>query len=554
MKQKQKSLVYFLSRVINNSMPNPKGWPIAPIGLDSLSAGLFTLQFISQAGNTRIPWLVLIWRYEIERYRNELLLDLLGSLSHEITVGEVYDKLESASDDIREDLGGRDPIVGWIHDWLNKMEEYKPHLKLVDCDVTEEKDDSTPKVSESESTDEAKGKASTTNLRRVLKHDVLELLLGGIQTPQTPLPRSLWAQTRITPDSPLSYMYEGLLSSIRAELNTLRFDQLMRICEYLAKIEQPGKPTGKEIADASNIGVRSAQVDSIGFILTERYIPSLMDMGLKYRYTFNRMQKSAVDSLGLAERIHLTESDQFQIVTKHLEPIESHGPLPSDLPDECFQISVDSDLISLRMDLFNEDIGSWSKEPWTSSSTPETTSQWLFRDTASRNEEYTMPTQREVDLLSLLTSTRTNSKGVKWLLNSLEFPPRTAEHLLSQLLKTQKLRLLYHPSLDYAGLPEGLLIAAQFKTPKKLDSFSEWLVSSFPYVHSQFNRTKGSIVSRVRVPRFSKSEVLIKQKLQKEKALEAIGTIARNRTYHMSALHRLYQSKNLPWRDPWSDS
>ncbi|MHA2072289.1 MAG: hypothetical protein ACW985_10955, partial [Candidatus Thorarchaeota archaeon] len=82
--------------------------------------------------------------------------------------------------------------------------------------------------------------------------------------------------------------------------------------------------------------------------------------------------------------------------------------------------------------------------------------------------------------------------------------------------------------------------------------FSEWLASSFPYVHAQFSRTEKSMVARVRVPRFSKSDSQIGQELKKD--LKAIGTIARNRTYQMSAFHRLYQAKNKPWRDPWQIS
>jgi hypothetical protein len=306
----------------------------------------------------------------------------------------------------------------------------------------------------------------------------------------------------------------------------------------------------KEIANASNVGIRSTQMHTIGLTLTERYIPSLMDLGLQYRYIFTRMLKSAPDSLGLAERIIISESDLCQIATKHLEPSASQGPRVIDLPEDCFQTTVETDLVSMRMDLFDREHGNWSAEPWTSSSATHT-KHWLFRKTSSQVEKPLMATQREIDLLSILATVNANSKGIKWILNSLNFPSRTAEHLLSQLLKSNKLRLLYHPSLNYAGLPEGVILAAQFKTVKRLDEFIDWLTSSFPYVQAQFSRTEKSIVSRVRVPRFSKSDSLIVQELKKRKALKVIGTIARNRTYHMSAFHRLYQSMNKPWRDPW---
>jgi hypothetical protein len=553
MMEKREALVYFLKRVILDSMPSQKDWAIIPTGLDSLSASLFTLHFISQAGNTQIPWLALIWKYEIERYRNELLHDLLGSLSHEITVQEVYEKIERASNHIKEDLGARDPIVGWAHEWLNRLREFKSTLKLVECEVREKIEVDKSEDDEDEETDDKK-KERTTDLRRKLREDVLKRMdpsSGGVQTPQTPLPRSIWAQTSITADSPLSYLSEELLSSLRAELNALRVEKLMKTCEYLAEIEKSGKPTVKEIADASKVGVRSTQTHTIGLTLTERYIPSLMNMGLRYRYIFTRMQKSALDSPGLAERTTISESDLYQIATKHLEPSTSKGPQVSDLPDDCFQTTVETDLVSIRMDLFDREQGDWSEEPWTSSSSVRT-NQWLYRKTPLQVENHSMPTQREIDLLSILSSINADSKGIKWILKSLKFPSRTAEHLLSQLLRSNKLRVIYHPSLEYAGLPEGIILAAQFRTVKRLDEFSEWLASSFPYVHAQFSRTEKSMVARVRVPRFSKSDSQIGQELKKD--LKAIGTIARNRTYQMSAFHRLYQAKNKPWRDPWQIS
>ncbi|MHA2300475.1 MAG: hypothetical protein ACXACD_05930 [Candidatus Thorarchaeota archaeon] len=425
MMQKRESLVYFLSRVALDSMPSSKGWPIIPTGLDSLSAALFTLHFISQIAKTRMPWLALIWKYEIERYRNEQLLDLLASLSHEITVNEVKRKIEQASKDISRDLGARDPILVWAHEWIDRLKKFGPKMKLVDCEVREKKEADKPEDDEDKESNDEK-KAHTTDLRRKLKQDVLKRMdppSGGVQTPQTPLPRSLWAQTSITADGPLSDASEGLLSSLRAELNALRIEQLMKTCEYLANIEKSGKPTVREIADASNVGVRSAQTHTIGLTLTERYIPALMNMGLRYRYIFTRMQKSAPDSHGLAERIIISESDLYQIATKHLEPAASLGPQVSDLPDDCFQTTVETDMISMRMDLFDKEQGDWSEEPWTSSS-PKRTNRWLFRNTPLKVEKLSMPTQREIDLLSIISSISADSKGIKWVLESLKFPSR----------------------------------------------------------------------------------------------------------------------------------
>ncbi|MFW9803479.1 MAG: hypothetical protein ACFFFC_12540 [Candidatus Thorarchaeota archaeon] len=569
MTEKKESLVYFLSRLAMDSMPSLRGWPLVPTGLNGLSAALFTLHFISQAARTQIPWLALIWKYEIERYRNELLLDLLGSLTHQITVREARAKIEQMSKEIRKDLGARDPIVVWAHEWEDRLKEFIPKMKLVDCEVTEEKSKNTPEDELEEESEEDE----VSDLRRKLREEI-ELRIprsGAAQTPQTPLPRSIWTQLSISADSPLPYMFQELLSSFRAELNVMRFRQLVNTCEYLSDIEKPGKPSRREIADASNVGVRSAKAKSIGLTLTERYIPAWMDMGLRCRYIFTRLQKSALDSPGLAERIFISESDAYQVVTKHVEPIASHGPQGIVLPDEYYQTTVDTDLVSMRMNLFDDELGEWRewvKESSTqdneeakpsgkdaiSSRGTKKTKQRLLRKTSASVKEYTMLTQREIDLLSLIGSVTTNAEGMRWLLNSVKFPSRTSEYLLSKLLRTKRLRLLYHPTLHYAGLPEGLLVAAEFKAVKRLNRFIERLASFFPFVHSQFSTTEKSVVSIVRAPRFSNAGVFIKEELQDEKALRAIGTIAHNRTYHMSVLHRLYQSKNKPWRDPWVHS
>ncbi|MFX1439248.1 MAG: hypothetical protein ACFFFD_03300 [Promethearchaeota archaeon] len=557
--EKRESLVYFLSRIAMDSMPSIRGWPLVPVGLNSLSAALFTLQFISQAAQTQIPWLVLIWKYEIERYRNELLLDLLGSLSHQITVKETRAKIEHMSREVREDLGARDPIVGWAHEWEDRLKEFSPKMKLLDCEVAEEGGQTNPEYGMGNESYENE----ISDLRKKLREEI-QLRIprsGAAQTPQTPLPRSIWTQLSISTDGPLPYMFEELLSSVRAELNVLGFRQLTQTCEYLSDVEKPGKPSGREIAEAADVGARSAKVNSIGLTLTERYIPSLMDLGLRYRYIFTRMQKSALDSLGLAERIAISESSAYQIATKHIEPTTSHGPQSEDLPDDSFQTTVETDMISMRMDLLDVKAGKW-KQPKDillqkeiiSSREARKTRQWLIRKTSPRVKSYTMPTQREVDLLSLIGNVDASARGIRWLFNSVKFPSRTAEHLIARLLGSNRLRLLYHPSIKYAGLPEGLLLAAKFRTVKRLDEFVEGLAALFPFVHSQYSRTEKSLVSRVRIARFSNPEGFIRDELQEEDALRVIGTISNNRTYHMSVLHRLYQSKNKPWKDPWTHS
>jgi hypothetical protein len=557
--EKRESLVYFLSRVAMDSMPSLKGWPLVPIGLNSLSAALFTLQFISQASRIQIPWLVLIWKYEIERYRNELLLNLLGSLSHQITVKEARAKIEHMSREIREDLGARDPMVGWAHEWEDRLKEFSPKMKLIECEVAEERSQTNPIDDMEDESDENE----ISNLRRKLREEIRLRIprSGAAQTPQTPVPRSIWTQLSISTDGPLPYMFEELLSSLRAELNVLRFRQLTKTCEYLSDIEKPGKPSGREIAEAANVGVRSAKVNSIGLTLTERYIPSLMDLGLRYRYIFTRMQKSALDSLGLAERIVISESSAYQIAAKHIEPTTSHGPQSDDLPEDSFQLTVETDMISMRMDLLDVTVGKWRQlkdillqEEAITSREAKKARQWLIRKTSPQVKSYSLPTQREVDLLSLIGSVDANAKGISWLLNSVKFPSRTAEHLVAKLLRSNRLRLLYHPAIKYVGLPEGLLLAAKFRTVKRLDEFVERLAALFPFVHSQFSRAEKSLVSRVRVARFSNPEGFIKDELQEEDALRIISTIANNRTYHMSVLHRLYQSKNEPWKDPWTHS
>ncbi|MFW9888375.1 MAG: hypothetical protein ACFFER_09345, partial [Candidatus Thorarchaeota archaeon] len=448
---------------------------------------------------------------------------------------------------------------GWAHEWGDRLKEFNPKMKLVDCEVAEERS----QTNLDDNMEDEFHENGISDLRRKLREEI-QLRIprsGAAQTPQTPLPRSIWTQLSISTDGPLPYMFEELLSSLRAELNILRFRQLAKTCEYLSDVEKPGRPSGREIAEAANVGVRSAKMNSIGLTLTERYIPSLMDLGLRYRYIFTRMQKSALDSLGLAERIAISESSAYQNATKHIEPTTSHGPQSDDLPDDSFMTTVETDMISMRMDLHDVKAGKWKQlkdillqGEVISSREARRTRQWLIRKTSPRVKSYSLPTQREVDLLSLIGNVDASARGIRWLLDSVKFPSRTAEHLIARLLRSNRLRLLYHPSIRYAGLPEGLLLAAKFRTVKRLDEFVERLAALFPFVHSQFSRTEKSIVSRVRVARFSNPEGFIRDELQEEDALRVVSTISSNRTYHMSVLHRLYQSKNKPWKDPWTHS
>jgi hypothetical protein len=594
-------LLYVLSRIVSGQLPKEGKWPLKQRGLDPISTALMTIHLVSRTVGQPLSWLVAIWTAETERHRISRLHGILTRLSQEYSVKELREDLDEASKEIALDVP-LDPALEKIAEQQDIFREYKPsqrlkaswlisrilplvkvttqitqidrHLERLrsrgrDSEAFREKRDKLREnrvslVKEREALENRTRQYSQTleDVRKLKKE--LRRQIGLKQDDDTVTPpaqflmREKWGDAVIGTERVSGFPRQDVLTKLQSELNILRYEPLVRVCKSLAKSESPGRLTAPSMTKILGVKGRSAYLyaDRMSQLVSEIYMPSLAHMGLKSRYIFTKLSKSAIDSRGVSDRLALSHNEDFQVATVHVEPTESSGPPPEVVPEGSSQFITDTGLVSFRMDLFDREMRNWRADMWDSRGPLETSRKWLMRDTSSRPLHPSIPTQRELDLISVLGAIKASQSSRKWLLNSIGYPGRTLERVLPKLIREKKLRLLYHPQLDYTGLTDGLVVAARFGLVRDLDDFIDWVSASAPYARIHYSRKEKSFVALLRLPELRGGIATgpIVEKLEGISTGFLTASLLQRRRYQMTAYHRIHDSTGRSWRDPWDHS
>ena len=489
-----KSVSYILSRIINDEVTSSFKWPVVPIGLDSLSAALYTINIITQVTGNKVCWLLPIWSLKADEFKLEILRSLKESelkpetLSHSKMRGQLPSLLgclETAKGDIEEFLkmeeySGQDPLSDKIDMWIvpiaslkGKLDELKTaRMKLTQLRKSTDSDSATIKEIETEisrlENDIANLTSTIQKNSKMLESEIHSLRTGNQQFTE-------WANYCFNPAGPLASEYEYLLKNIRNqhpqlrshnEINILNYEPLMKMCEFLRDVEQPGSPSATDIKRVLGLKQRMANYSLVrlGLMLNERYLFSPSTLGLRYRFILTEKQKPGVLSDALIERITMSLSDNYSGCTVHIEPIRSVGPLDDILPDGANQIMADSEVLSMRLDLFDEKEKRWDltsafeTDPLSISTARSRNSRWLFQssDNSSHSVNHLSPT--EIDNLGILSVSTGLRSSRKWFLEQLQVNPTTSRRYMKRMLDRNIFRLMYLPSLEYCGLPIGLIV------------------------------------------------------------------------------------------------
>jgi hypothetical protein len=538
----ESTLSYVFSRFVLEETPKDTNWPLVPDGLDSLSAALFTINIVSRFIGRENPWLLPLWSIKVEEYQLDGLQEIYESLLSENTLDEAIESLNATKQSVMKiliqnpsidsDVAPEDPLSRVIDKWVKSLNSAKKSSK-VDKDIVREK--ITREVMEeirkrSESLDEADLQRTTL---------------------------TQWNIHSLRPDGPSASKHETLLKMFRGNLNILDYEPLVKVCEYLSDCEKAGRPSASEIEQVIKTKRRMSHytLQRLGFVLTERFIPSMNRIGFRYRFILTEKQRPIIRSDGHLERMTLSESG-YEGCTVHLEPKNSKGPT-EEMPPETIQMTVDSELISMRLDLYDKNTGTWKLEPWKPASRrPGRTPSWLFRETQNHKDTSYRLTKREVDLIGPILAFRGLRPSRMWMMERMGFVPRTARRYLRKLLNDQILRLLYTPALEYCGLPEGMLIVGEFKENRPRESFIDWMTSRVPYVRA-FTDKSTNMVAYIRIPPYKTDVVggVIRDKLSGGKKKDRITTrsftarLRSYKTYQMTVLQRLSSDKGFV--DPW---
>jgi hypothetical protein len=537
-KMERDVFTYAFSRFIIDDIPSDIEWPLVPEGLDSLSAALFTLHFVSRLIGEEAAWLVPLWTVKIEEQRINGLQKIHDTLVSIDDVETVIDEIQEIKTSLKESLIqdksiGReivpqDPLAdeiigGWLKILSGKRESAR---RIVD------------------------------ETRQQLASRVMKEIAVRKKPDLQPVTLTQWNIHALRPDGPTAKEHEQMLKMFRSNIRILDYDVLVKMCQYLSSVELANRPTAADIEKVIGTKRRTSHyvLHRLGLVLTERYIPTMSSLGLKYRFIFTRKQREKVISDSLLERFVLSESN-FEGGTVHIEPQVSLGPSEA-LPFGSSQFTASSELISLRLDLFNPDTQKWNEPDWDEdTATRHRTKGWLKRETQQKSKS-THLTNREIDLLGPLMVFQGLKGSRMWMFNQLGFPQQTARRYLRRLLEMKVLRLLYTPALEFCGIPEGMTIGAKFTDKQSRSYFLDWLTTRIPYVHA-FIDEETDLVAYIRLPQFktdlvgAKIRTILTQGTKKDRiTMESFTARLRYyKTYMMTVFQRIY--KNNEFIDPW---
>lgn len=514
----RESLVYTLSRVIVGKWPRFVEWQPYLSGIDSASAALITLHCISRALKTRPDWMKVLWRMSIEKLKSELLTSLLGDMTGDREVKSIIGLLERARETLREKIP-RDMLLTnrTIDDWIAML---------------------SPKSKEQADVD------TISELRNRIGAELLSLRSR----------ETLWGVLTLRPDGPAASQIEPMLNRLREKINALDYGPTIAVCTYLADCQIPGKPTAREIIEATGASGWNAHLALalLETLLTERYIPSVSLLGLRYRVVISTRERGVPKSRGLAAK-YLLRDTMFQSASLHIEPIDSPGPNEAADPASIFDVVVDSELVSVRLDLYDAMRSVW-KEPWYEPKIPPRLSpHCLMRSSVSASGKILVPRPRDLQALGVLWAFRGMRPARNWMMRSIHFSQSTLRHALPRVLESGLLTLLYHPTLEYCALPEGLLVATRKMTSRRADSLATWITRAFPYCRLLTSRPAGQAAAVVRVPALKSdtARAIIEEKLKEMDCEYVVAGIESCRSYYMTVLNRIYDSRTKAWADPW---
>ena len=368
----------------------------------------------------------------------------------------------------------------------------------------------------------------------------------------------------LRPDGPTAHEW-NVVHQLRSKVKSLRFTPLVRTCEHLADTTRPVAITKALVKRATGLSYSWCQrlADDISLVMTERFVLSMRSLGLRYRCVLTDRQRFRdMPRHGLAWRTLLTKDCSPKSITMYLEPIESEGPTPEQIPEDAVHFTVDTETVSMRMDHFNEtkkdggEIGAWEVAPWKKTrKAPEAIPSWLFRRSPPASGNARKLSKAKVDILGPVWMHRGSHSSRKRFFRELGFPDGTVLKYLKNMIDDSLLSCLYHPTLEYSGLPECVVVAVFGAPRRKIERISEYIIHSSPYVDLLTCSSGRNLYAHIHVPAFRAMLLIgpVKQRLDDLGVNYMTGTMDTYRSYLLTVLHRLYNRRSPnAWRDPWT--
>ncbi|MGY5875412.1 MAG: hypothetical protein RTU30_06680 [Candidatus Thorarchaeota archaeon] len=370
-------------------------------------------------------------------------------------------------------------------------------------------------------------------------------------------PLTMWDNVSTRYDGAIVSEWEKFLLKLRCKINLLHSSSLVELCGNLSKRKQRINLSQRYMRDT--LGRVDRVSTNLPFLLVERVLPSIARMGLQYRMVLSPVKMKVIWSPGTVDRFKLNDIEvkdvdyfsSYRFATLHLESNESDGPPHKQIPIDTIQVVVEKETLSLRFDMFNEDTGNWNLRAMTHE---DKKSRWLFKESPKPKKERIIPTQREIDTLSIFWSHRGNPQSNNRLMQGMGVPRSVQESSLKQLFKRKLLSVMYHPIEDYIGIPDGVFVVAYNLSTQELDRYREWLLRNTPCVRLLESQSVGNLIGIVRLPLFGTGVWIgrLLHELADFTDRTIVQPIDRHFSYKMTVLNRVYNPEIPSWIDPWN--
>lgn len=370
-----------------------------------------------------------------------------------------------------------------------------------------------------------------------------------------------WQTLTLRADGVTASKWTQFLNRFRSRVCALNSDYIRKMTLHLADAQKPIRITMPLVQKLLGSGGKIARrvTKDVETLLTERFIPSMTGIGLRHRVIATPGRRSEVPTEGAAEKYVCKDttfsSSEFLEIVVYAEPVSSVGPHEKDLIAGSVQVIADSEVISMRMDLFSNETGEpkWTVKPWQAEDMiPKDTPGWLYCESPKIEVAPWAVSQRDRDLLGILCAHHGGFQDRLRLVRAMGIPNQSAKERVEMLIARSLLSVLYHPSLEYSAIPEGVYVIIHDSSPKKVEAVWSYLLSGAPYVRAL--RTEGGrgLFAIVRVPDLQSTIFLgPAREYMNDLGVNFItGLVDKQKTYRMTLLHRLHGEKG--WRDPWT--
>ncbi|MBD3158068.1 MAG: hypothetical protein GF309_04705 [Candidatus Lokiarchaeota archaeon] len=364
--------------------------------------------------------------------------------------------------------------------------------------------------------------------------------------------RTLWPRYDVLPDAAAEYDNKKLLQELRQSFNALQQPALLQVLEKVWSTEEQSNITYSLIRKGTGCTKRDASrfLEELSFLITERFIPEMTALGLRYRCMLTPNLRPRIWNAGLARAYEMVDSE-YPGFFLYIEPRESSGPKQSDLQEGAVHFTATRGVLSFRLDLW--DGKKWLFEPYEPKPEPVEgkKERWLIKEVNTNDDVVRLKTGETV-LLGILMSYLGDDTSRDLFLELLEFPSRSERRYRKNLIDNQVVERCYHPKLCFSGLHDGVLLAVT--GTDRIEEIRNHLLSISVYCEIYSNESDGSLWSIIRMPRHRADicQGVLAEYFEVMDLNYYLGRILSENSYMMTQPRRLYDEKAGQFTDPWT--